>query len=197
MPGKRKDTLRTTQAEQELLKNYLFLQAVVDAVAEPIVVIGTDMRVKMYNREADRLSPSEKAGNREPSCHRLLFGRELPCNHAGQPCPFFEVLESEQPVTVEHRVKQQTGDLYYEILASPLRDEHGVLLGIIETVRDITERKRIELDLQKTHAEMERRVWERTADLEASCKILQIEVAERHLAEAQLQPAPAQRGVHR
>lgn len=187
MPHRRKARFPEGVSGKELFKNYLFLQAVINAVTEPIVVIGTDMRVKMYNKEAGILSHLSKNPDPEVSCYRLLFGRDLPCDHYGQRCPFTDILESEQPFSVEHVVKDEGGTArYFDILASPLKDEDGVLHGVIETVRDITGRKEIELDLQKAHAEMEKRVQERTADLQASCRVLRMEIEDRQKAEDEL-----------
>ncbi len=188
MPHRRKARFPEGVSGKELFKNYLFLQGVINAVTEPIVVIGTDMRVKMYNKEAGILSSLNKNPDlHDVSCHRLLFGRDLSCDQAGQQCPFFEVLESGQPVSVEHMVKDEHGEVcYLEILASPLNDEDGVQCGVIETVRDITSRKKIELALKKAHEEMEIRIRERTADLQASCRVLRMEVEERQRAEEQL-----------
>lgn len=194
MPHRKKAPFPEDVSGKELFKNYLFLQAVVNAVAEPIAVIGTDMRVKMYNKEAGILSSRHAQSDPgDVRCHRLLFGRDLPCDQDGQRCPFFEVLEREQPVSVEHMLRDEHGnERYFEILASPLRNEDGVQCGVIETVRDITSRKKTELALQKAHEEMEIRVRERTADLQASCRVLKMEVEDRQRAEEQLRAANAQ-----
>jgi len=49
--------------------------------------------------------------------------------------------------------------------AAPLRDPEGKIIGAIETLQDITERKLAEAALRKAHDELEIRVEERTADL--------------------------------
>ncbi len=53
-------------------------------------------------------------------------------------------------------------------------------------MRDITDRKRLEADLKRSHAELEQRVQDRTAALSAANEALQTEVGERMRTEAAL-----------
>ncbi len=48
------------------------------------------------------------------------------------------------------------------------RDERGQPIGILEINRDITERKRVEKEIQRLNQELEQRVRQRTAQLEAA-----------------------------
>ncbi len=59
-----------------------------------------------------------------------------------------------------------------EISLSPLLTEDGVL--ITSAIRDITERKRAQLDLQTAYSESDNRVKERTAELERSNQTLRL-----------------------
>jgi len=53
-------------------------------------------------------------------------------------------------------------------------------------LEDISDRKQVESDLQKAHAELEKRVAERTAELVETNRLLQQEIAERKLAQEAL-----------
>jgi PAS domain S-box-containing protein len=64
-----------------------------------------------------------------------------------------------------------------------LRDQNGMVTGILGIYRDITDRKRAEEDLRKAHEELEARVRARTEELEVTNAVLQAEVAERKRAE--------------
>ena len=58
-----------------------------------------------------------------------------------------------------------------EVSLSPLKDDGGLL--VTSVVRDITERKRAEEEIKRLNQDLERRVVERTAELEAANKELE------------------------
>jgi PAS domain S-box-containing protein len=59
------------------------------------------------------------------------------------------------------------------------RGIHGERLGYVGTITDITDRKKMEEELQKAHDELEKRVAERTTQLFESNKSLKQEIAKR------------------
>ena len=71
--------------------------------------------------------------------------------------------------------------------ASLLYDRQGNILGAIETIRDITERKADEAELKKSHDALEDRVEQRTADLNAANLQLQKEIDIRKQKDSALQ----------
>ena len=52
--------------------------------------------------------------------------------------------------------------------AAPIKDQEGKIIGAVETLQDITAQRQAEMALQKSHAELEQRVAERTVQLAAS-----------------------------
>jgi len=73
-----------------------------------------------------------------------------------------------------------------EVSSAPVRDAAGKIIGSVSVVRDITEAERAEEALRKAHEELESRVRERTAELEAAYRSLQSETQERLHLEEQL-----------
>jgi PAS domain S-box-containing protein len=74
-----------------------------------------------------------------------------------------------------------------EMSAAVMKDADGKPIGIVNIVRDITERKRVEEALREAHDELEARVEERTAELAEANAALQAEIIERKQAEEALQ----------
>ncbi len=69
----------------------------------------------------------------------------------------------------------------------PLKNEKGDIIGVIGIARDITERKKMEEELQRSKDELEKRVKDRTVALESIVKVLNQEITERKKTEEALQ----------
>jgi PAS domain S-box-containing protein len=67
-----------------------------------------------------------------------------------------------------------------------LTDEDGNVTAVLSSGTDVTERRRMERALQRSHERLERRVQERTAELGALNERLRREVEERRRAEAEV-----------
>lgn len=173
-----------------LLDHLRFLQSVINGVTDPVLVIGTDMRVKLINQAAREFPVlRSKTGTfaENSLCFRVLFGRERACDQVGLACPLMEVLETGKAVSVSHSITMKSGELrHYEVFASPLWGGKDELLGIIEILRDVTERKLAAEVFKKSHDVLERRVEERTLELQKANNALRLEINERRWAEDQL-----------
>jgi len=127
-----------------LKEQHQFLTSVLDEVIDPILVIGTDFKVKFANKAACNFANDKGCFQvTEPRCHKLIFNSNLPCSSFGKACPLIEVLESDDTAVIEseHTMPNGTTSLF-EIKASPLFNHDGESLGIVESFRDITDRKK-------------------------------------------------------
>jgi signal transduction histidine kinase len=134
----------------DLKAAHTFQQSIIDGVAEPIIVIDVGYCVRLMNRAAREFASGAAGVSTPLRCYQISHQRETPCDGIEHPCPLEQVRESGQPVTVVHEHYQADGERRsVEVIASPLWGTDGTFQGIIESIRDITERKRAEETLHQ------------------------------------------------
>jgi PAS domain S-box-containing protein len=190
--GKRaEEALRASEAREWARAEEL--QAVLDAVPG-IIFLAQDPECRLITGnpaayELLNMPPgsnlSKSAREDEPTDHFRVMkdGREVPSEEmpvqraaTGETMRDFEV----EVVFADGHGRHILGN------AVPLRDEAGRPRGAVAAFVDITARQQAEAALRRTHAELEDRVRQRTADLQATVAQLQEEVMERQLAEEAL-----------
>jgi two-component system C4-dicarboxylate transport sensor histidine kinase DctB len=72
----------------------------------------------------------------------------------------------------EKKIFTDKGEKFMKVTASPIKDAKANVLGAIEMVRDITDKKMMAIQLQQAHDELEKRVAERTEELRAAYRKL-------------------------
>jgi PAS domain S-box-containing protein len=135
--------------EEAIHQSQVFLQTVIDAIPDTMLVIGRDYRILLANRVA-----REMAGDTGPAvcmtCHRLSQHSDLPCQGQTEPCPLRQVIASKAPVTTIHtHYDAQGNEMFVEVSAAPVLDEAGEVTCIVEACRDITERRRAKSALEQ------------------------------------------------
>jgi PAS domain S-box-containing protein len=101
---------------------------------------------------------------------------------------YVEVFEKRKQIHTEEWITNAKGEKrLLSIIKSPKLNENGDVEYVVCSAEDITERKRVEDGIKKLNEELERRVIERTAQLEAINKDMQKEITERRRAEEELE----------
>jgi len=77
------------------------------------------------------------------------------------------------------RLRKDGTRFWANVIITPLRDSSGELQGFTKITRDLTERKKAEEGLLAAQAELEQRVLDRTAELDAANEALRAEIDER------------------
>lgn len=150
-------TKAALQAQREAQAARDDLRAVIDALSDELVVIGAyDRQVQQVNRavlsnngwEMNSLDLTGK--NCYEVCHR-----DTPCTPPSCDCPVPEVLKTGHSVKVTHSHEQPDGSIrYFDVVASPLRDENGEITRIVELSRDVTEDRRVRESLVRRNQQL-------------------------------------------
>jgi PAS domain S-box-containing protein len=147
---------RTDALEAERFR----LQSIIDGIADPLMVIGMDLRVTSMNQAANALIPKDKDPEQYRHCYEITHRRECPCTGEDHPCSFKTVMTSNAPCKLLHVHYNAAGERrYVEVTSTPMRDRSGEVLGIIEVEHDVTEvvaaRNRVEESQERIQAVMD------------------------------------------
>ena len=86
----------------------------------------------------------------------------------------------------EENVRRDGSRFPVQMLLALVKSRDGTMYGFIMIVQDLTERKRWEREIKKLNEELERRVVERTAQLDDTVKKLEAEICARKELEENL-----------
>jgi len=192
-----RDITERKQAEEEARNSKQRLAEIIDFLPDATFVVDTGGVVVSWNRAMEEFTgvPAAKMLGQGDYAYALPF--------YGQRRPMLIDLISDWDETFRERylfIKKAGGCLvsesflpdwgddgmYLSGIAAMLYDASGAAVGAIESVRDITELKKGQLALESARRELEKRVAERTAELETAVNALREEVAERRQIEDNL-----------
>lgn len=139
------------ETEQRVLAERNRLQLILDSLPYEILVIRPDYVVETANRKylmANDLTLAQVAGR---YCYDLEHRTKGPCDITVGGCPHAETLRAGKIVSTVVSHRNELGEeRFAAVAASPIKDEDGAVLGVVEATRDITERVHLETALRDT-----------------------------------------------
>jgi PAS domain S-box-containing protein len=146
----------------------LMLQSVLDSMGEGLIAADQDGHFLIWNDSANKLM-GRKASNlptEQWTPHYKVFLPDEITPYPPDRLPLVRALHGES-VQVELMVEHpdRANRVCLEVTAQPLKDNQGNLRGGVAVLRDITERKTAEREIQTLNQILEARVIERTAEL--------------------------------
>ncbi len=169
-------------------------RALIDAAPDAIVVVDTAGRIVLVNSQTERLFGYERAELLGQPIEMLVPLAARP-THVARRDAFLKnpaVRPMGSGLDLSGR-RKDGAEVPVEISLSPLHTEDGLLVSA--AIRDTTERRASQRALHEARDELERRVGERTAELEQVNRTLQAEIADRHEAEGALRQAQKMEAV--
>ena len=152
----------------ELQHQIADFQEIIFSIGDGISIQDTDFNI-LYQNQAHKNMIGEHTGEH---CFIAYEKNKNVC----EGCPLKQTFSDGNVHTVERIVEIDNETLYFEIISSPLKSASGEIIAGIESVRNITKRKKAELQLNDTLINLDLKVKERTAELE-------FEIAERQHVE--------------
>ncbi len=123
-----------------------YLQAVIDGIPDPVLVIAKDFTVSFMNQAAKATFDETGLSSVEKHyCHRILHGQDTPCGSSGDACPLVEVFKTGKPFkTVHQHTDRGINGPLLEVSASPILGTEGEVIEVVEIMRDVTEKENVE-----------------------------------------------------
>ncbi|MFC1883690.1 ATP-binding protein [Thermodesulfobacteriota bacterium] len=160
--GTKPDGNDNSKIEEENRKRHQ--QLILDSLPYRVMLVNDDMTISSVNKTfalQKGLPYSEIIGKH---CHEVRYGLDRPCSECGKPCYFEEVKNRRETISTIHEYENEDGETRYEVITvSPILDEKGEIVKVLETSRDVTDRIALEKEVQKTSIFL-RNVIESTVD---------------------------------
>ncbi|MEW6288499.1 MAG: PAS domain-containing protein [Thermodesulfobacteriota bacterium] len=169
-------------------RRYHFFESFINELIEPLIVIDTNYKVKYANKAAYQISGKLFFDKEEEiPCHKLLFNSDTKCDQNGQSCLLQKVIQEGRHATMDYTIPLANGDkIIYELLGSPIWGPDGTLVGIVSTIRDVTQQRIEQKMLENGHDFLELRVQERMNELIDLNQALRQEIKQRQEIEQQM-----------
>ena len=137
-------------AEEELRRRESYIRNILDSVDEGILVVDRELRIAAANRAfcaSVGLPEAAVVGSR---CHETSHGTDRPCCDPDPECPVLRTFASGQVHAAAHvHVDREGSKRQVELKSYPVTDPTGAIVSVIETINDVTERGKLELQLRQ------------------------------------------------
>lgn len=129
--------------QEQLQQSKSMLQAVVDAISEPLILLGEDMLVKMLNRTAaEYYGLSEYTDLLDSKCHEMLRGSASPC----EGCEIPTAIASGRSMIFERKGFMDP-DCLEQVFIYPVKIKDSQNKDLLMRIVDITEQRLFERQL--------------------------------------------------
>ena len=137
------DLTEHRQMEEAIRSSRAFLQTIIDAMPDIMMVIDRDFRVVQANRAARQAAAAANIPDHCLLCYQIVLNdHNRTCAALDQTCPLREVVATGKAVFATHVHYDDQGQQHYvDVSASPVFDASNQVTHIVELRRDVTERK--------------------------------------------------------
>jgi PAS domain S-box-containing protein len=179
------DITELKKAQEKAQTEHAFRIAVANSILSGIIAVDPEGRQSYVNLGFCRMvgrTEEELIGRKPP----FAYWPPEEWDHISR--VFQNAMDGKAPRDgIDLRFMRKNGERFDAlVLLSPLKDHRGDVAGLIATVGDVTHLKQMERDLKQLNTQLEERVRQRTAELEAANQQLAQEITERKQLEEKL-----------
>jgi PAS domain S-box-containing protein len=132
------------KTEVKVQESTIFLESIFDAIQDGIAVLDMDFNILKVNNTMNQWYPHLKDSIGD-KCYKIFRGRSEPCEN----CPAIRTFKTKKMEVAEVPLLSEDGVIgTLELFTFPIKDKLGEITGIVEYVRDISERKQTEHSLK-------------------------------------------------
>jgi PAS domain S-box-containing protein len=148
-----KEITERKQYSEKLKDTTIMLESILNAIPDVIGVQDPHHSIIRYNEAGYQFLQMSDDDVQGKKCYELI-GRTAPCDI----CATSECYRTKKPARVEKYVEEL--QVWLDCRAYPILDEKGDIRLVIEHLRDITERKKMDKDLKQRERELKEHVKE-------------------------------------
>jgi two-component system, NarL family, sensor histidine kinase UhpB len=139
------------QAETAIKQVNMELTQIFDTSADGMRVIDKNFNTLRVNTTFLELAKVNRQGIEDLKCYEVLKGTT--CNT--KLCPMLRIQRGEDRIEYDAvKIRQDGREIPCIVTATPFRDSSGNLIGIVENFKDISDRKKTEEELQRSHEQL-------------------------------------------
>ena len=154
------DITKRVKVEEALRLSNIYNRSLIEASLDPQVTIGREGKITDVNYATEQVTGYSR--NDLIGTDFSDYFTEPEKASEGHKQVFADGEVRDYPLEIQHKSGHITPVLYN---ASVYKDENGEIIGVFAAARDITERKKVEEALKKSHENLEEKVKERTTSL--------------------------------
>jgi PAS domain S-box-containing protein len=136
--------IQRTQAEAAIISVAEEWRSTFDAIPDPVMLLDHNFKIIRGNRATEAffgLPVTEISGN---DCYELVYGMETP----PADCPYKKLEDTKRHV--EEEIYLSAKNLWTLVTLDPFFGKDGRIKGTVNTIKDITKRKKAELALRES-----------------------------------------------
>jgi len=139
-----RDVTERKKAEEALRDSEKNWSDSFNSLEDVIILVNKDYTIEKINDSGLKLLGKTREEVTVKKCYQAIHGLDAPCEF----CPYERTLKTGKLESVDRYIG--LFDKYFSIKSSPISNERGEILGFVDLMRDVTEKKKAEEALRES-----------------------------------------------